>query len=81
VRVNPASFDGVLQVGVITTRDAAALRMEQLPPAVHDIAFSGAATRFRFALLPDRRACSSTRTTASRAAGRLRGLFVVLPPE
>lgn len=50
VRIEPASFEGVVQLGVITTRDAATLRMDQAPKTIHEVAFSGRATRFRFAL-------------------------------
>lgn len=50
IAATPAAFDGVVQLGVITTRDAATLRMDEAPRIVHDVAFAGASTRFRLAL-------------------------------
>lgn len=47
IAVSPASFAGVVQLGVITTQDAATLRMDQAPSQVHDVPFSGEETRFR----------------------------------
>lgn len=82
VRVIPASFEGVLQVGVITTRDAAALRMDQAPPTIQDIAFSGAATPFRFALPPGSTGLLiDPNHRLPRRWDGFEGLFVVLPPE
>jgi hypothetical protein len=50
LRVDPSRFDGVLQLGVVTNRDVATMRMDEAPPLVHDIAFEGYSTRFRLPL-------------------------------
>jgi len=82
VAVTPGAFEGVVQLGVITTRDAATLRMDEAPSQIHDVAFAGEATRFR---LPIGEGATGLLIDPDHRLPRrwdgFEGLFVALPDE
>ena len=53
LRAEPGRFDGVLELGVVTTQEGVLLRMNQPPSRVHAVPFSGDRTAFRIPLPPD----------------------------
>lgn len=48
--VSPPVFDGVLEVGMVTSKETLTLRMDQAPATIHTVAFTGGETPFRLKL-------------------------------
>ena len=82
VRVEPALFEGVVEIGVVTVKDTLTLKMDEAPKLIHAVPFAGDSTAFRLKLPEDATGLMlDPEHRLPRRWSGLDGLFVPLPTE